>query len=444
MKKRRRIILSLLAFGPLASTVPAQQLDLLTAYRQSSESSPQIAQATAQLHAEQSGKNIARSALGPRLVAEGSSSLSDLHLSGFGPQPIDDNYSPYSFMLSLSQPLINATAWSAFQSTRSSVQAREAAVQSVRQHLMMQVAEAYFSVLRAQAFERAAHSQQSLLQEIANRAESEKRAGTGDIIAVEDAQARLDAAQAQLLSASNTVQLAFRALEKLTHQPIKSLADLKANVPQAPVSGSVEDWEKTAVNNQPLLQKSRMEVEANEDLAKAANRRRWPVVSLTAQYNYADGSFAPDINRRESLVGINAVWPLFQSGEINATHARAASLAQASRYGMENLEDNIRLDTQQAFLDLQNSVAQLKAAKRAFDSATTALKATQKGREVGSRTVADVLDSAQRHAKAESNYYAALYNHVLARLRLKAAAGVLSAKDLEAVNALLFHADATP
>lgn len=432
------------AMAAFATTAHAQTLDLLTAYRQSSETSPLLAQMTERLHAEQAGKNIARSSLGPRLTAEGSSSFSDLELTGFGPQRINESYSPYSFVLSLNQPLINATAWSALQSSRENVQAREAELQSVRQHLMLQVAEAYFSILRAQAFERATLSQQTLLQEIADRAASEHRAGTGDIIAVEEAQARLDAAQARLLSARNQIELARRALERLTHQPAETLADLSSLEPQSPVAGSMEEWENTAVNNQPVLQKTRLEVAANFSQAKSADRRRWPTVFLNAQYNYADGSFAPDINRRESLVGISAVWPLFQAGEINATHARATALAQASQYGLEDLEDKVRLDTQQAYLDLQNSTAQLTAARQAFDSSGTALMATQKGHEVGSRTVAEVLDSAQRHAQAESDYYAALYNHVLARLRLKAAAGELSEQDMESVNALLTHSEATP
>ncbi len=428
----------------LETSVNAQTLDLLTAYRQSAETSPRIAQATAQLHAEQSGKDIARSVLGPRLTAEGSTGLNDVELSGFGSQPIDESYSPYSVTLSLTQPLVNAAAWSAFQSTRYNVQAREAELQVVRQQLMMDVAEAYFSLLRAQSLERAVVSQQSLLQEISDRTESEHRAGTGDIIAVEEAQARLDAAKARLLGTRNRVQLARRALERLTHQPTTTLADISAPPPHDPIAESMEAWEKTAVENQPDLQKIRRVVDANFALAKSADRRRWPQVFLNAQYSDADGSFAPDINRRESLVGVKAVWTLFQSGEINATHARAKAFAQASQYGLEDLKDKVRLSTQQAFLDLQSSTAQLTAAKRAFESSTTALKATQKGHEVGSRTVAEVLDSAQRHAQAESDYYDALYNHVLARLRLKAAAGVLSEQDLESVNALLTQTAPTP
>lgn len=444
MKTSCFALLSIIVPIAIADPAPARRVDLMAAYRQSAETSPLLAQAEARLQAEQSGKDIARSALGPRLRAEGSASLSDIELTGFGAQPIDESYSPYTYGLVLSQPLINASAWSALQAARANVDALEAELESVRQALMLHVANAYFGVLRSQAIERTAASQLALLQEIADRAASRHRAGTGDIIAVEESRARLDAAQAAQLEAENQTRLAFRALERLTHQSATALSDLTAQDSQPPLSGSMDEWEVIAEKHQPALRRARMGVEANRAWARSQRQRRWPVVSLNAQYNRADGSFAPNIEREESVVGVGAVWPLFQSGEINATSARAASLAEASQYGLENLEDEVQLNTRQAFLDLENSVSQLNAAKRAAESAATALNATRKGYEAGSRTMADVLDSAQRQAKADSSKYAALYNHVLARLRLKAAAGVLSESDLEAVNALLAHSTPSP
>jgi outer membrane protein len=434
MQYKRLFIATILQTVNAATAAP---VDLTTVYRQAAESSPSIAQASARLNAEQAGKNIARSALAPRLVAAGSLSQNDLDLSGFGPAPINESYTPAGYSVTLTQPLVNGAALSALQAARSKVQGYEAALSAVRQDLILQTAEAYFGVLRAEALERTALSQLALLQETKERAEGEHRAGTGDIIAVEEACARLAGAQAERLAARNRVELARRALERLTHQPADALADLIQLEPQGPVPDRMEDWVGSAVGNQPALAQARQELQANRDLATAAGRGAWPVVSLQAQYSDANDTFIPGMDRRESLVGIGAVWPIFQGGETRAAHARATALAQASQYGVEALEDKVRLDTQRAFLDLENSVALLGATRHALDSAETALAATQKGREIGSRSVVDVLDSARRRADAESNYYQALYNQVLARLRLKASAGILTEKDVHAINQLL-------
>ncbi len=414
-----------------------QAVDLLTAYRQAAESSPLVKQASARWQAEQSGKDIARSALAPRLTVEGAASQNQLDLTGFGAAPINEEYNPSSYSVTLTQPLINGAAWSTFQASRSKAQSYEAGLLAVKQDLILQTADAYFAVLRAEALERTALSQQTLLQKICDRAEGERRAGTGDMIAVQEARARLDAAQAELLSARNGVQLARRALEKLTHQPVETLTDLETLEPQGPVPALMEEWVKSAEVSQPVLEQARQELQASRYMIAAASRGNWPVVSLNAQYIRADGSFMPAIERRESLVGVSAVWPLFEGGRVRASKARAEALARVSQYGLEALTDNVRLETQRAFLNLENSVAQLTAARRALESAQTALKATQKGYEIGSRSVVDVLDSARRQAAAESDYYLALYSQVLCRMQLKASAGVLSENDVHAINQLL-------
>lgn len=435
--KTKQIISILSALVAVTAAPHAPATDLLTAYRQAAASSPLVAQAQARLQAEQYGKDIARAALAPRVTAEGSMSQNNLDLTGFGPAPVNEAYSPSSYSVTLTQPLINGAAWSAFQASRTQMQSYEAGLLAVRQDLILQTADAYFAVLHAEALERTALSQQTLLQKISDRAENERRAGTGDIIAVEEARARLDGAQAGLLEARNRVQLTRRALERLTHNPVDLLADLKTLEPQGPIPDCMEEWTRSAENNQPALEQARQQLQTSRYMISAASRGSWPVVSLTAQYNHADSSFSPAIDRRESLVGVTAVWPLFQGGQIRASRARAEALAKANQYGLEALSDNIRLDTQKAFLNLQNSVAQLNAAQRALESADIALKATQKGYEIGSRSVVEVLDSAQRQARTESDYYLALYNQVLARMQLKASAGVLTETDVEAVNRLL-------
>lgn len=424
-----------LAFAATLGT--AQAADLLTVYQQATASSPQVAQARARRDAEQFGKNIARSALAPRLTAAGSISQSDLDLTGFGTSAIDESYNPSSYSVTLTQPLINGSAWSTLKASRSTVESFEAGLLAVQQDLILQTADAYFAVLRAEALERTVLSRLALLQKISDSAESERRAGTGDIIAVEEARARLDGAQAERLSAHNRTELARRALERLTHQPVETLADLETLDPQGPVPARIDEWVQSAENNQPVLEQARQKLQASRYKIAAAGRGNWPVVSLNAQYLRSDGSLIPDMEREESYVGIGVSWPLFQGGAVRASRAQAEVLALANEYELEALQDNVKLETQHAFLNLENSAAQLTATRRALESAATALKATQKGYEIGSRSVVDVLDSEQRHAAAESDYTLALYNQVLARMQLKASAGVLSEQDVNAINDLL-------
>ncbi|VGO18572.1 TolC family outer membrane protein [Pontiella sulfatireligans] len=430
-------VFATVALVVLTATGNAQTTDLRTAYQQAAASSPLVAQTRARWEAEQFGKDIARSALAPQLTAAGSISQNNLDLTGFSSSAIDESYNPSSYSVTLTQPLINGSAWSTLQASRSIAESFKAGLLAVQQDLILQTADAYFAVLRAEALERTVVSRLTLLQKISDRAESERREGTGDIISVEEARARLDGAQSERLSARNGVQLARRALERLTHQSADALADLETLEPQGPIPARMEDWVQSAENSQPVLEQARQKLQASRYTISAASRGSWPVLSLNAQYLHSDGSFIPEMERRESLIGVSVVWPLFQGGAVRASRARAKALAQASQYGLEVLQDHVRMETQRSFLNLENSAAQLTATRRALESATTALKATQKGYEIGSRSVVEILDSEQRHANAESDYTLALYSQVLARMQLKASAGVLSEQDVNAINALL-------
>jgi len=129
--------------------------------------------------------------------------------------------------------------------------------------------------------------------------------------------------------------------------------------------------------------------------------------------------------------------PLYEGGEISAKTSRAAAQAKANEYRLKDLEDQVVLDTENAFLILQNSVEELVAARQALESSRVSLEATRKGYEIGSRSVVDLLKVAHDYETAQRNCSYALYNQVLARVQLKAAAGVLGEGDVQAVNALL-------
>ncbi len=61
-------------------------------------------------------------------------------------------------------------------------------------------------------------------------------------------------------------------------------------------------------------------------------------------------------------------------------------------------------------------------------SAESALKATEAGFEVGTRTIVDVLISTQNLFNARRNLTKARYDYILAVLQLKQAAGTLTEK----------------
>jgi outer membrane protein len=431
--------------------------NILTVYRQAQATSPVLRAARARLEAVHASHDEARSGLLPHLRAAVAVNYNDTTIEGFGKdfdsaaapaavfgEKIDKTHGGGSYSVQLVQPLINGQAWSAVESAQERISADQAALAAVEQDLILQVFETYFNLLRAQADERAIRARKKLLAETLARAEADLEVGTGDVIAVHEARAALDAVDASRIRAAHIVRIARRRLERLTHRAVGPIGDLGKFEPRGPEPDRVEPWRQAAVDHQPLLMQARRRLAAAREQIRFERRARWPDVDLNAGYGYNKGLFLPSTERWQARVGLELKFPLYEGGAIAARVRRAEAQAEASHHRLQDLQDQVTLATENAFLLLQNSVSQLAAAAQARDSARLSLEATREGFRLGTRTIVDLLAAIQALEDAERSFYQARYTQVTARARLKAAAGVISVKDVAAVNDLLIQTPAGP
>lgn len=411
--------------------------DLATAYQQAASSSPMIAQARAQLDAELAGKPMARSALLPHVNAFTSGGMNTGRVTGFGAQTISTGYHSDVFSASLTESLFDGQSLVALKQADSRIQASEASLAYAQQVVALEVTQAYFGVLQAEANERVAQQQVDLLGSIYDQTKTSLKVGTGDIITVQEAQAQLDAAHADLIAAKNAVAVARNQLARLTHNPIGTLRDVTTLEAIGPQPDTADAWVAAALKNQPLLRQARATLHVSEQQVQYAQRARWPTLTLSGVGQHAAGTLIPPVAIDQVGASLNLSIPIFEGGHTRASIHQAQALARASRENVANTQDQITVDTQTAFLDLENSVAQYRAAQQSVTSAKISLAGTRKGYEIGSRSIIDLLTATTNYAAAQRNYYLALYTQLVARTQLKAAAGVLTPLDIENINSLL-------
>ena len=434
-----RALSLLVIFGSvILSSVPAFAQDLETAYQQAASSSPVIVQARAQLEADSASKPLARAALLPHLSGEASGGMNTAHVTGFGPQPISTGYHSDLFSVSLTETIFDGQALTALKQSNSRIQAREAALAYAQQVVGLDVTQAYFGVLAAQANQRVAQQQRDLLTSFDEQAKASLQIGTGDIISVQEVQAQLDAADADLISATNAVAVAKNQLERLTHHPTGTLQDLTTLEAMGPQPSSLAPWIAAALKNQPLLQQAKATLRVSEEQVQFAKRSLWPTLSVTGVGQHAVGTIIPSLAINDAGASLNLTIPIYEGGRTRAEIRQAQALSDADRASVANLQDRITLDVQTAFHNLQDSVAQLQSRQRAVASAQVSLDATRKGYEIGTRSIIDLLTATTNYAGAQRNYYLALYTQLVARTQLKAAAGILTPDDIQAINVLLY------
>lgn len=411
--------------------------DLQTAYRQAVDSSPVIAQARAQVDAEVAGKSIARANLNPHLAADASGGMNSGYVTGFGPAPISTGYHSDIFSVSLTQTIFNGQTLAALKQSDSRIAASEAALAYAEQTIALEVVQAYFGVLQAEANARVAEQHANLLQSIADQTKTTLQVGTGDIISVQEAQSQLDAAKADLIVARNAVAVSQDQLEQLTHHPVGPLHDVTSLEATGPQPDSVGPWLDIALKNQPVLQQAKATLKTSEQQVQFEKRALWPTLSLSGLGQHAASTLLPPLAFNQAGAALNLSIPIYQGGSTRASIRQAEALSRASRENAANIQDQIKLATETAFLNLQNSVAQFRARQQAVTSARVSLEGTRTGYEIGTRSIIDLLTAATSYSAAQRDYYLALYSHLVSRAQLKAAAGVLSPQDIESLNILL-------
>ncbi len=217
----------------------------------------------------------------PHVNAGASGGMNTAYVTGFGAQPISTGYHSDVFSVSLTESIFNGQASTAIKQSDTRIQASEAALAYAQQVVALEVTQAYFGVLQAQANERVAQQQMDLLQSIYEQTKTSLQVGTGDIISVQEVQAQLDAAKADLISANNAVTVAKNQLERLTHHPVGTLQDITTLQAIGPQPDTLDPWLAAALKNQPLLRQAKATLKVSEQQVQFAKRARWPTLTLS-------------------------------------------------------------------------------------------------------------------------------------------------------------------
>jgi outer membrane protein len=342
------------------------------------------------------------------------------------------------YTLSLTQTIYNAKTSAQIESVDASVRQAAANLKVAEQDLVIRVATRYFAILSAQDSVKFARAEQNAIARQLEQAQKRFEVGLIAITDVHEAQALYDRSLAQSLLAENQLDNTFQALQVITAETSSStLAQLGDQLSLIiPQPADIQAWVDTSLQyNQNLVAALAASRAAKFEL-DSQSRGNYPTVDFNASYNDSriDDDRLGDSNQDDISLMLQLNIPLFTGGRIDATRQQAASkyLFAQNTALLQN-----RLTSQQtriAYLGVVSGIGQVKAFKQALNSSTTALKATEAGFEVGTRTSVDVLVSLRETFRAQRDYSSARYDYLINTLKLKQAAGLLSPKDLTAIN----------
>ncbi len=368
-----------------------------------------------------------------------------------------------NWSLRLNQTVFNWGAVVGLKQAEKQVAQAETDLEITRQDLLVRVAISYFQVLAA---EDTLGSETTAREAIGRQLEQAQRRFEVGLIAITDvqeAQAGYDQAIAAEIGAQQNVATTREFLREIVGESIMDLAGPMDEIPlMRPDPDNAEVWVQRSLDGNLALISSRIASDIALDSVAILRSVRYPTVSLSG--NLAEsGSSTTRINNlvanppcldspvvrcppeetssrsaaQSYSFSLNFSVPIYSGGINSSRIQQAVYQHRATLEALERVARATERQTRDAYLSVISEIARVRALRQAVESSATALRATEAGFEVGTRTIVDVLVSQNNLLRAQTTYARSRYDYILNILRLKQAAGDLTIEDIEEVNGWL-------
>jgi len=428
--------LKLLAAGVmLAYGASASAIGLLQAYDAALKNDSQY---RAAFFANESGKEnraLGLSNLLPSVNAAYSASQNRTTLSvGAAERPYD--YISRSSTLQLRQSLFNLDGWFRFKQGSAQARYTESQFGAQQQEVIVRVVSAYVDVLYKQDLLALSHAERDTYVEMRKVNDRLFAQGEGTRTDMLETQARLDASEAQLLETQDALAASRDALTAIVGSDIGELDTLIADFhPREADGSSFEAWKAIALDKNPDIQTARTAVEISRYDLNRQRAGHAPRIDFVATYGKtaSDSITTVDQDQKVRSIGVQLNVPLYSGGAISAQTRQSAANMGKAEADLQTQIDKVLLELRKDYSFMTSSVARLGALDKSVASATLLVDATQRSVGAGVRINLDVLNARQQLYTTRRDQAQARYNYLLTLLRMRAAAGTLSADDVRSI-----------
>jgi len=422
------------------NTTSVNAEDLLSVYKQAQKNDPSVLKSHALFNASKEGIVQARATLMPSVSAtadyEQSSGYSE---NNVGKRIKVSDGKGTSYRINFGMEIYKHSSWLNLDNAKKSAHRSDVNYQSAKQDLIVRVTKAYFDVLSAKDDLDFAKAEKAAIERQLEQTKQRYSVGLTAVTDVHEAQAQYDNAVTSEIRAENSVFTAEEALRVITNVYPRNLNVLNTErfSTSRPVPDSANEWQQTAEakNLDLIVQKISVDIAKENINIKTAGH--YPSLKLSGSYG---GSNSDDLLENSSStgdshsIGITLSVPIYSGGSTSSEVRQAQSDYVAASQDLEQTHRDVVRKTRNAYNTVIAAVSAIKALGQSVGSAESALKATEAGFEVGTRTIVDVLDSTRNLYNAKRNLSSTRYDYVQNILTLKRAAGTISEQDLININ----------
>jgi outer membrane protein len=462
MKKKLLPLIISLTLGSVSTLTNADNLNEV--YQLALTKDPQVLRAAAVVDSNKEGIVQAKSSLFPQIsftanasksFDEGSTNLSFAGTPTYFPSESERVSTSYNFQVS--QEIFNLSTWQNLDNAQKSALQSEVNHRLAKQNLINRVTQVYFDILSAQDGLELAQAENKAIERQLEQTNQRYKVGLTAITDVHEAQAQFDNSVATVIRSENAVEIQKEILREITGQYHNNLSILNTErFSTAKLEKSATQWVNLAQTNNQELQAQTISMDIAKNNIDRAFSGHLPTVNMSASLGRSNTNANENTLNAPAEVLTNLGRGSVVRSNSPATDSKSIGLSLsvpifsgfATESGVKQAQANYVIASEDrelayrrivrvvrtSYANVLTFVSTIKAQEQALISAESALKATEAGFEVGTRTIVDVLQSTQNLFSAKRTLSSSRYDYIMAVLNLKLAAGTVSATDVTAIN----------
>ena len=268
-------------------------------------------------------------------------------------------------------------------------QAQQEAVVTSQTDVLVQVDQAYFGVLKAQAVLQVAQETVKDRQLVSDQITAMAKNLLKSDLDVSFANVDLSQAQLLLIQAQNDVQASFAELSTALGYDDQRTFTLE-EIPVPPASSTdLAGLIQQAMQNRPELVGERLDVNSAQSYATAERDLYFPTISAVAAAGLTP-VHQTQLGDRYAAVGVNVNIPIFNGRLYGALHSEATFRAQAEQQRLRDLQDRIVRDVRTTWLNANSGFQRLSVTQQLLSQATLATKLAQSRYNLGLSSIIEL------------------------------------------------------
>ncbi|MBN1472871.1 MAG: TolC family protein [Syntrophaceae bacterium] len=332
-----------------------------------------------------------------------------------------DSYDKYSAGINLGVTLFDFGKTSTNVDIQDlNVTASRADYDDVKAQIILNVKKAYYKLLQAQRNKDVAVDTMKQFQQHLDQANAFFRIGTKPKFDVTKAEVDFSNAKLSVLKADNAVRAAMITLKDAMGVPENADFTIIDNLAFQKNELELNDILKKAFADRPDLMSIMTKREAAERAVDLARKDYYPILSGSAGYGFSGTDFPLG---RGWNAGAALSFPLF-SGFSTKYHVDEANASLDVIKANENaIRQAIRLEVEQAYLDVQNTAEQIAVTEMTVAQAQENYDLASGRYRTGVGNPIEVADATITLNNARANLNTALYNYKIAQAALEKSIG---------------------